>query len=345
MITGSPATVSLPEQMTNLKTYFHRLSIALLCLALCIPYSVQGKISDLDTLRFGWGSISFQAREEALARSSAQKISQTIRHMEDQLNLQQSAPFQVVIAPTQKVYHTLTGALPDWSAGATDYRYSRIILKSPKAGHTSIWGYDETLQHEVAHMVIGQNIDPDRLPRWLNEGLAMLMAGQQSLRQTYILSQGAIREQLIPLSEIEQVLGFQQSRANLAYAEALSAVQFFLNEFPDGTLQEIFRRLRTTEVSFDQALWDVTGVSSYYFEVYWKEHVHSKYQWIIMLSSETTLWILFPLLALAAYLMIRWRNSKKLKSWQEEEDHVDSGTDWDYEYMPDPDDEWRGDKH
>ncbi len=36
----------------------------------------------------------------------------------------------------------------------------------------------------------------------------MLVAGQQSLRQTYILSQGAVRDQLIPLSEIEQVLSF-----------------------------------------------------------------------------------------------------------------------------------------
>jgi len=319
--------------------------LAFVCLLLCIPFLAFGQLSTLDSLRFDHGMMYYESGEATLARSSAQKISQTILHIEEQLGLELSARFQVVIAPTQQVYRALTGVLPDWSAGATDYRYPRIILKSPKAGRTSIWDYDATLQHEVAHIVIGQNINPDRLPRWLNEGLAMLVAGQQSLRQTYILSQGAVRDQLIPLSEIEQVLSFNQSRANLAYAEALSAAQFFLNEFPEGTLREIFRMLRRADMSFDQALREVTGVSLFYFEVYWKEHVHSKYQWIIMLSSNTTLWILFPLLALAAYLMIRWRNAKKMQSWQEEEDHMDAGTDWDYEYMPDPDEEWRGDKH
>jgi len=327
------------------KIRFIRLFCFIILLISLVATELHGQETSFDSLHTEWGTITFHPREKGLAESTSRKIAQTIQNIEDVLNLKQITSFHVIIAPTKQDFQNMTGALPDWTAGVTDYRNGRITLQSPKAGHTTMWDYDETTRHEVVHMILGQHVDTQRLPRWLNEGYAMALSGQHTLSQMYTLTQAVLRDQLIPLGDIEQVLQFSQSRAHLAYAEAYSAVRFFRKELPSATLNQIIDSLNGSPVSFDQALEKITGLNTATFEYHWKQELQTQHRWITMLSSETVLWILFPLLALAAYLAIRWRNAKKMRSWQEEEDVIDSNSDWEFEYMPDEDEKWRGDKH
>jgi|GEM_PF-1678517 len=317
-----------------------------LCLLLGLaPGTGRAQPAAMDSLRVEWGTVFFVPREEALARSTARKVSGTLKHIDQEMQLASRGPFTVVIASSKEAYTTYSGHLPDWSAGATDLSRNRVILKSPRLGRTSIWDYDQTLRHEVMHIVLGQNVDPTRIPRWLNEGLAMIAGGQQSLHQVYTLSQAVVRDDLISLGELERILQFDRPKATLAYAECVSAVRFLQSQFPPGTLQAIFARMNRSDNSFARVFEEETGLPMTYFEYHWQEHLTSKYRWITMMGSDTTLWIFFTLLVIVGYLLLRWRNRKKMQAWQEEEDRTDSGTDWDYEYMPDEDDEWRGDIH
>ena len=325
---------------------FHYTAImGLLLLISLFPTELSGQSSSLDSLHFRWGAVYFTPREEALARSTAKKVSHTLDQIEGDLQLTPHTSFTVIIAPTKEIYTEYSGYLPDWSAGATNLSSNRIILKSPKLGRTNIWDYDQTLRHETMHIVLGQNVDPTRIPRWLSEGLAMIIGGQQSLHQVYTLSQAVVQDNLISLGELEMLLQFDRPKATLAYAECISAVRFLQSQFPPGTLTKIFTGMNRSDASFAREFEQETGLPISYFEYHWQQHLTSKYRWITMMGSDTALWIFFTLLVIVGYLLIRWRNRKKLQSWQQEEDQVDSGTDWDYEYMPDEDEEWRGDIH
>jgi len=300
---------------------------------------------ETDSLSYPWGTIIFHPGEKELARSSAEKIRVSLGRIGEMLDLEQQYQFEVVIAKSKEAFLKFAGRLPEWAGAVANYRTNRIVLKSPSLGKTDIWDYDETLMHEVAHMIIGQNLDPDRLPRWFNEGLAMAAAGQHSLQDSYTLAMAAVREDLIPLGELEQMLNFHRKKASLGYAQSYSVVQFLQSKFPAETLPRVFRRMQKSDLSFSQALQEIAGVSSFYLEYHWKQELQSQYKWISVLSSDTVLWIIFPVLALLGYLAVKWRNRKKMQQWESEEDRIDSELDWDYEYLPDEDDKWRGDIH
>jgi len=300
----------------------------------------------LDSLSYEWGTIYFGPEERKLAESSAEKVTLSLKRIEHLLGLQVKEPFPVVIAYSGEVYKQYAGDLPGWSAGATTYPQGRIVLKSPSLGRSSIWDYDATLQHEVAHVIIGQHINPNRLPRWLNEGLAMSVADQHTISDMYKLAQAALRDHLIPLDQIEQMLSFHSQRASLAYIQSYDAVQFIQQEFPENTLAHVFDFMRKNpELSWARAFEEIAGVSQFYFEWHWQKQVKQNYNWLTVLSSDTVFWLIFPALAILAYFAIRWRNRRKMKRWEQEEDALDSKTDWDFEYLPDEDDKWRGDIH
>jgi hypothetical protein len=103
--------------------------------------------------------------------------------------------------------------------------------------------------------------------------------------------------------------------------------------------------LQKHDVPYNKAFQEVAGVSQFYFEWHWKKYVKTQYNWLTMLSSDIFIWILFPVLAILAYIVIRWRNKRKMRQWEEDESQIDSGSDWDYEYMPDEDEKWKGDMH
>ncbi len=300
----------------------------------------------LDTLRFRNGSILYAPGQEKLANTSVKQISKTVQEISEMLNFVPQQPFLVVIANTQAVYwHFTDRRSPDWSAGITDYTNGTIVLKSPKLGKTTLWDYDETLRHEIAHMVIGQNVDPMRLPRWLNEGLAMVIAGQHSMGQMYTLAQHVANKSLISLTGLEQLLHFSHSKASLGYAESHSAVQFILKEFPKNTLEQVLHQMQNSDLSWAQSFSEVTGLSQFYFEQHWRSYLEHHYKWLAILSSDTWIWLLFPLLAILAFLAIKWRNYRKMQQWQAEEEQLDKNSDWDFEYLPDEDEKWRGDIH
>jgi len=301
--------------------------------------------SGLDSLGYDWGTIYFSPNQNSLAQSSAMAIQQTLHNTRLVLKIDRAYPFSVIIAPNHRIYRHFSHQLPEWAAGATDYSAQQIILKSPSLGKTDIWDYETTLRHEVAHIVIGQNINPMRLPRWLNEGLAMAIAGQHSMRQMYQLGQAVVRDDVIPLQQLEQLMTFPPQKATLGYAEAYSAVQYIQSEFPAETLPRVFHLLQNSNISYEQAFEKVGGISQYYFELHWRKSLTRQYNWITMFSSDTLFWLLFPLLAILGYLAIRWRNRRTLNRWGKQEEEIDKNSDWDYEYMPDEDEKWRGDIH
>ena len=184
------------------------------------------------------------------------------------------------------------------------------------------------LLHEIVHLFFAEKIPGRRVPVWLNEGVADYLSGERiELRQKVILSEALLNKKLLELNSLDTLLDFHRSKAGLAYTQALSAVEFFVLTFGEAKLRDLIFILNT-ERSFNIAFTKVTGIEFIDFEVSWFEYVDDNYRWLIVLNFDNLLWITMGVLAVLAIVAIRYRNRKKLKSWEQQEliEHADPET-------------------
>ena len=131
-------------------------------------------------------------------------------------------PITVYLAPNEAAFRELThGRLPHWSAGVAFLESRTIVLQA---------GTDNLLQvarHEFAHIFL-HAIASSRVPVWFHEGVAMWASHEWRLRQSAAVFYAVYSENLIPLSEIDEVLSFPSAKADLAYTESLLAVSFLI---------------------------------------------------------------------------------------------------------------------
>ncbi|MFQ6618679.1 MAG: peptidase MA family metallohydrolase, partial [Fidelibacterota bacterium] len=138
----------------------------------------------------------------------------------------------VALAISQEDFDNLTGGkVPYWGNGATDYTRMLIVLKSPRFSRTSFEDLEKTLAHELTHLLLGNMVNIISLPRWFNEGLSIYMAGEHSFRSDLILSKAIFNKSILPLDNIANVLTFERVKADLAYAQSGSAVQYLIETY------------------------------------------------------------------------------------------------------------------
>ncbi|HRD19126.1 MAG TPA: hypothetical protein PLB60_08740, partial [Candidatus Marinimicrobia bacterium] len=138
------------------------------------------------------------------------------------------------------------------------------------------------------------------------------------LREQVVISKALIRNQLIPLIKLEQILKFSQTQADLAYAESASLIEFMENVYGNGIAVAILARMRNGE-NFEQAVLKVTNCEYDDLMNQWQTYVEKKYNWIFLLDIQNILWLIIPLIAFLAYWSIRRRNKVTLEQWNDEE--------------------------
>src|SRR5690554_4921371 len=120
--------------------------------------------------------VRFHPEAEAMARASLQVLQDALEEFAPRLPAG-DAPIRVVIAHTLDEFAEYGGWVDQVSiSGMAFSGEGLIVVKAPRlrmAGDN----YIGTLRHELVHILLFRNVDGDFLPRWLNEGIAMHLAG------------------------------------------------------------------------------------------------------------------------------------------------------------------------
>ncbi len=230
------------------------------------------------------------------------------------------SPTLIYLAPTWEDFQQVQpgGQPPSWSVGTAYPGLNLIILRSPRAvkgGRTEI---EEVLQHEYAHLTLGTVLKGHDVPRWLDEGFAMLQSRQWNLSWIYILSKGVLTKSLLPLEELEDGFPLAQHQAQLAYAESFSFVSFIKNEWGPTALPCLIKGM-AQGLDVDSALRLATGLGFREMERRWKKELKRRYSWVPIVTSFFSLWFLASLLFLLSYWRKRRRAKKILEQWESEE--------------------------
>ena len=129
---------------------------------------------------------------------------------------------------------------------------------------------DELITHELAHLVFHEAVDnPYQYPpRWLNEGLAVYLSkgfDDGDRRQVQAAAGGGT---IIPLEGLGGQFPTRPGRQSLAYAESISAVDFFVETHGQDRLVQLITSFGEG-TGLDAAFVAATGVDFAAFDAAW----------------------------------------------------------------------------
>ena len=125
------------------------------------------------------------------------------------------------------------------------------------------------LGHELTHAFLASL--PTDCPGWFNEGLAQLQENRSAASAKKALA--VLREtgRLIQLQDLQgSFAGFSADRAEIAYTESLSAVEFLVARFGRASMRNILD-LMAQNLNFENSFRRVLNQSVAEFETAWQQ--------------------------------------------------------------------------
>ncbi len=165
------------------------------------------------------------------------------RDIGQQLGYFPSRPIHVILL-TQEKFQGVEGT-PAWADALYDRVLGRIKIPTQGALTDRAW-LKRVLRHEFVHALLHERmgLEIDAVPTWLNEGLAMQLAGDSWSDLDQLARGGDLR--LMPLSALEKGWGaLPVEAASLAYLEANSATRYMIKRFGMARVQEILDLLKS----------------------------------------------------------------------------------------------------
>ncbi|HEB02235.1 MAG TPA: hypothetical protein ENI12_03280 [Nitrospirae bacterium] len=181
--------------------------------------------------------------------------------------------------------------------------YTRVLVKP--------FTLKGTIKHELVHLVLGNNLKT-QIPKWLNEGVAQLVAGGPAeivlSRNTSMLSGAVLSGRMIPLESIKNSFPRPRRGMVLAYEESLSFIRFIESEFGKGTIRSILGEIESGATA-PSAIKSITGEPLAELERRWMEDLYLKATWLSYISNHfyELLFILAALLTMYGFLRVTIR--------------------------------------
>lgn len=247
------------------------------------------------------------------------------RELADRLGMPLLSSVRVDVARTPGEMATLAPAgapYPDYAAGVA-YPDIRLILLTIAPVHpTDQHDLVQVFRHEVAHIALSDATAGAHVPRWFNEGFAVLASGETSLARLGTLWTATVASTLLPLRRIEVGFPRDEGTAEIAYAQAVDVVRYLLRERERFRFQGLVERLRAGE-AFPSALLGSYGVDLAELEREWREDVAKRYTFWPVLFSGSFVWG-----GVLGLFLLGWRRRRKharltLNRWAREEAEED----------------------
>ena len=178
---------------------------------------------------------------------------------------------QAYVFPSSEQMQANTLFAPDWSGGLAFPNHSTILL-AVEPGSLS-WGR-QVMAHELAHVVIGAYTFScfDRMPTWLDEGLALVAEGRDEPFAGFLLETAINEDSLLSVRSLALSFSADPDLALLAYSESESLVQFLLEAYGQDRMLQLLDEFRSG-ASEDRALDEVYGFDRDGLEAEWRSSI------------------------------------------------------------------------
>ncbi|HPB30913.1 MAG TPA: hypothetical protein PLB62_05620 [Candidatus Sumerlaeota bacterium] len=223
--------------------------------------------------------------------------------------------------PTEKDFFEKTSMHPEHIAAAASPYRRAIFLNGEKINVLSSREILPVMIHEYAHIYLALTLR-DRLPRWLDEGLAMHLAGEWSMGRAISLTTSSVMGELIPITQMEGAFSGDKSVMNLAYLQSYSFTSHLIERVQGTNDLKGFLELLKDESARNRLLDDLDNRFILMgLEKSWKSSLGGRFRnTIFLFTSGSVMWFGLASLFIAAYVKKRKRMREQMERWEEEGD-------------------------
>jgi len=296
--------------------YLTQIICIFISIPLFFPQSSFPQIS-LNTPHF-----DIHAHDENVASEVKVILESSYQRIADFLEDSLTEVVSVYVADTEEEFVSMVGkSFPEWGIGCAIPDSNLIILKSPLHFKYSR-PFSQVITHELAHIFLGKLSQGKRIPRWLDEGFAMYQSQEWRIGQDVAVGRAVLTGSVLPLSQIESVNAFKESKASLAYTESFLAVSYLYSEYGEGAVKEIVAHL-ANGTSIDLAFMRTIGENYLSFQLEFEKYIQAKYNWVSFFGDTFLIWIGLAFMIVFLYLFKRHRTKKTLEEWELEEEEME----------------------
>ena len=276
--------------------------------------------------------VEYWPGDEQVAQDSLETLDQTLAEFAQHLP-GGNQPITVTICRSLQEFRRRAGQYGrTWIGGVTATPSGRIAVKAPYL-LPEPRDYDGLLRHELLHVLLARNVQEACLPRWLNEGIVMVLSRENRWGSMARVARMYVSGRLIPYYNLDFAflpLGDEVLSGD-AYAEALSLTRYLIDRLGEEGFWDLVGAMR--HEPFETALFRATGLKPGPLYAAWRDSM-----WmpaiLITAGSAFSVFDVMALIVIIAWIRKRRRNLAILQQWDEEE-RAD-GT-WHNEYVsPDP---------
>lgn len=210
---------------------------------------------------------------------------------------------RVLLAPESS---PLARSAPAWVSGYTDGASNAVVILPERTPSYPDGGLEEVLAHEVAHVLIHRASGGRRVPRWFNEGVAMLAARSWRLRDQTQLALGLLWGPRVPLWKLDDLFQGDRRQVERGYALSGTLVGDLLERYGPSVPRIVLARMARGD-GFDEALHGATGATIVEIGEAFVERQATLKRWIPILTSTAALWCAISVLAIVAGIRKRRR--------------------------------------
>ncbi len=232
----------------------------------------QGVVEDTRftwrTLEQGLVRVHWYAGDDVLARGAADYANQAIDRASELLGTTLPAPVDLFIYDTQQDLLDAVSPNRESIAGEAHGDIQTMFVWLPH--EQDINGFNgQVVRHELTHLVfdaatLNPYHDP---PTWLNEGTAVYLSVGYSAYYRSFVEGAAASDTLIPLDGLSGIFP-PGDDFDLAYGEAVAAVDYFVSTYGEQKLWDLVRSYRQG-MTDDDAFAAATGGDAAAFNAAW----------------------------------------------------------------------------
>lgn len=258
-------------------------------------------------------------RDSSIAKEAGFFLQTAYEEITYDLQITMDDTLYTYIVPNRKQFREIMqGGLPKWTEAFAVPLSRTMYVKSP-AWNNNDTNIKTSLVHELFHLLIHEKLGIMNLPRWLDEGLAIFYSDDKKWITSTALSKALATNSVIPLRDIDIVLNFHRAKAELAYQQSYSAVEYILKTYDIDAIRVIvdgFSRGDALDVIFQHA----TGSDFDSFENEWKRYVKKEYKWFWIYEVDSYLWLFIFFLVFVAYVIKRIHTKRIKDEWEIEQE-------------------------
>jgi hypothetical protein len=272
----------------------------------------------------GWIRLTYHPSSRERIEPLIVAADEAKRDLEDWLGRPVLGKVRVDVARTPGEMETLAprGApYPEYASGVA-YSELGLVLLTLTPRHQENFELVQVFRHELAHIALHDAVGNHPIPRWFNEGFAVMASGETSFERMWALSSATISDRLLPLSQVERSFPNDESKASIAYAEASDVVRFLVRREDRHRFRSLVRELSAGR-SLDMAAREAYGVDLVTLEHEWREDVAKRYTFWPVLFSGTAIWAGVLGLFVWGWRKRRARSQQTLARWARDEARED----------------------